>query len=451
MTFTRKHKRTKRNKRYAKQNKKYTKRNKKYSKRFNYVGKGKSMNKRMQETANANDSGLVLNPQVFKDTMMPQLKDKYKLIFDKINFKNACSNISPDIINVLKWYIDKKIIRIEDMNIEDDVWDILSGNPATISLLQERYPDKIKINSLCENPQGIDLILRIDKTNINWPKLASNSSATFLFREALKRIKDNVRQEPEAEVLEPEQESKALEQEPLEQEPLESEVPIENMVNYIVVNNIMDDANVWEQLSKMSSISDLFEENIDKINWISVCSNTSSIAINLVQQRLLGDLLLPENNTKSLKYWKQLSANPAALVILNANLDKINVEWLSKNQNPQAINLLSELLRTTPVVDRRIMKKIWENLTSNKTKEAVTLCFENMGVVFTNQCVENLFNNPVALTNGLLKNRRIQDLLITESVRNYGWFASNPCIFNNCNYEQYEEQYDETAFQYVLK
>ncbi len=80
----------------------------------------------------------------------------------------------------------------------------------------------------------------------------------------------------------------------------------------------------WCQLSRNPAAMRLLEANPDKICWPSLSQNPSAI-------RLL------EANPDKIN-WKRLCMNPAAIHLLEANPDKIN--WHTLSMNPNAIHIL---------------------------------------------------------------------------------------------------------------
>ncbi len=90
--------------------------------------------------------------------------------------------------------------------------------------------------------------------------------------------------------------------------------------------NIAIDLNLydWLDLSMNPAAIHLLEANPDKIDWTSLSLNPAAIH------------LLEANQDKI--YWDWFSQNPAAIHLLEANPDKINWDCLSLN--PAAIHLL---------------------------------------------------------------------------------------------------------------
>ena len=71
---------------------------------------------------------------------------------------------------------------------------------------------------------------------------------------------------------------------------------------------------------------------LEKLNWWGLSKNSAAI-------HLLSEALEQKPNKI---HWNYLSANPAAIHLLEQNPDKINWIWLSKN--PKAIHILEQNL-----------------------------------------------------------------------------------------------------------
>lgn len=87
----------------------------------------------------------------------------------------------------------------------------------------------------------------------------------------------------------------------------------------------MDKIN-WMQLSMNPGAISLLEANIDKINWMQLSSNPGAIS------------LIEANRDKI--HWGGLSNNPNAIHLLEANQDKIH--WYKLSANPNAISILQQ-------------------------------------------------------------------------------------------------------------
>jgi hypothetical protein len=79
----------------------------------------------------------------------------------------------------------------------------------------------------------------------------------------------------------------------------------------------------WRQLSANPNAIHLLEQNPDKIDWVSLSQNPNAIHI------------LEQNPDKI--SWDTLSANPNAIQFLEQNMDKIS--WFSLSKNPSIFEL----------------------------------------------------------------------------------------------------------------
>ena len=81
----------------------------------------------------------------------------------------------------------------------------------------------------------------------------------------------------------------------------------------------------------------ILEDNIDKINWHRLSSNSSAIHI-------------LEHNIERI-YWKQLSENCKAIYILLNNKDKIDWDYFSDNYNPLAVELILQNIDNIDILE----------------------------------------------------------------------------------------------------
>ncbi len=108
-----------------------------------------------------------------------------------------------------------------------------------------------------------------------------------------------------------------------------SDLPLGSMIQRTLDEYDMDISILiaklfWENISSNPNAIHLLEANMDKINWKELSRNSSAIH------------LLEANQDKI--HWGELSRNPAAIHLLEANPDKI--DWWYLSSNPNAIHLL---------------------------------------------------------------------------------------------------------------
>ncbi len=111
------------------------------------------------------------------------------------------------------------------------------------------------------------------------------------------------------------------------------------------------------RLNRNPAAIHLLEQNLDKIDWKELSENPSAIH------------LLEKNPHKFHKYnWQVLSRNPAAIHLLEQNLDKI--DWYNLSRNPAAIHLTEGPART-PVLEKNPNKIFWNFLSININHSAI--------------------------------------------------------------------------------
>lgn len=118
---------------------------------------------------------------------------------NEIHWPTLCSNTHPKAIALLQQMIDDgrsneldwnilstnpAAISILETNQDKIIWKTLSSNPAAMHLLLE-HQDKIKYMQLCKNthPLAIELIKELPKEWIYWPYLSANPSAIDFLEE----------------------------------------------------------------------------------------------------------------------------------------------------------------------------------------------------------------------------------------------------------------------------
>ena len=85
----------------------------------------------------------------------------------------------------------------------------------------------------------------------------------------------------------------------------------------------------WTEIAQNPGAMELIKENIEKINITDLSKNPNPEAIQIVASKL-----------NELDNWKNISENPSALNILKSNVDKIDWENLFKNPNPETLDIV---------------------------------------------------------------------------------------------------------------
>jgi len=190
-------------------------------------------------------------------------------------------------------------------------WNNLALNLNAVHLMQDKinseknYRHKAYWNTLCENPNAIDIIKKEykRKTNrLNWKYISKNPNAIDLIEAKLKE---------------------------------EENIPIE------VLNKINTKHKIsWRWLSTNPNAIHILNNNFEKIDWIFICENSNIKVISLIERAL-------ETETpRALKIepkilFKYLSMNPIFIDFLcNKHPDKIDYKMLCFNPSKKAIKLI---------------------------------------------------------------------------------------------------------------
>ena len=131
----------------------------------------------------------------------------------------------------------------------------------------------------------------------------------------------------------------------------------------------------WKELSANPNAISILELNQEKIDWSRLSSNPNAIH------------LLKENTDKI--DWDRLSGNPNAIPLLEANKDKIDWEQLSTNPNAMSLleknkdkidwDILSENPNAISLLEKNPTKIDWHALSLNPN--AISLLEENQGEI----------------------------------------------------------------------
>ena len=212
-------------------------------------------------------------------------------------------NLNP---NALEYMLDNNIFicpHIICLNTSPLVIDYIRENPDLIrytSLISnknalrliEEYIDELSfynVQMLYANPNALHLVSLFCPPKISWEYLSSNTNpiAIQLLRENIDKIHWGRLSENEAAI----------------------DILTENQ-----------DKIIWSKLARNSNAYDLIIKNLEKFDIFYLCYNTHPKIIKIIEERLDTMIL-----------WGPLSANPAAIKILEQHQDKIDWYWFSQN------------------------------------------------------------------------------------------------------------------------
>ena len=220
---------------------------------------------------------------------------------DKINWNLLCLNKNPEAIKIIEDYIEK-----DGEKIDKYCWRNLSGNPSAICILEKNL-DKVDWPYLSRNKNAIHLLEK-NPDKIDWSTLSRNSNAIHLLEKNPEKI-----------------DWLYLSQN-------------KNAIHMLEKN--LDKVN-WTTLSGNPNAIHLLENNTDKIDWIELARNTNPKAMNIINKNLKK---LNESTFYSSKcdYLEYLFDNPNAIHIIEKNLDKCPMLYLTVN--PNALHILQKNL-----------------------------------------------------------------------------------------------------------
>jgi hypothetical protein len=199
--------------------------------------------------------------------MNPEAVDMLERHLDKVNWDELSGNPDPKAINLLENNMKNHPDKPE---YSREVWDILSGNPAAVHILEEN-PGKIDWDWLSENEKAIRLIEEnLDK--IDWFGLSQNKGAIHI----LERNPDKVNWNSAVWNRNPE------------------------MIRFLEQHLDKISLENWSDLNFHPHAISLLENNPDKIDFSSLSENENAIHI------------LEKNQDKI--DWDHLSLNPSIFV-----------------------------------------------------------------------------------------------------------------------------------------
>jgi hypothetical protein len=216
----------------------------------------------------------------------------------------------------------------------------------------------------------------------------------------------------------------------------------------------------WLNISKNPNAISLIENNLEKVDWPTLCFNPNAIHIlkknkdkinwdNLAMNPAAMELIL-ENMDKI--NWKYLSQNPSAIEIIKNNMDK--VYWYGLCKNPAAIEILEEnqsninyyCLAENSAAIHLIEKNIekisygtWLNLSKNPN--AISILKKNKQLINWVGLAEN--PNALEILEDPINIRKITPVYLLK----------NPAIFTydydqmNCNISIIKEELMKSAWK----
>jgi hypothetical protein len=223
---------------------------------------------------------------------------------------------------------------------------------------------------------------------------------------------------------------------------------------YVLLDWINKDKINWSYLSLNPNAIDLLKDNQDKIDWYLLSANPN--AIDLLETRIEYENNLDDNEYNELVIlqnsisWYLLSQNPNAIKLLKNNYNEIMWYQLAKNSNPNAIKLLQKKIKVgfahsdseeslwfslsqNPNV-MEILKDnpeqiIWCELSKNSNPDAIELLKNR--IEYENNLNRKQYYNLEARYkidwNELLKNPNAIDLLKENPKKiNFNYLSANP-------------------------
>ena len=249
--------------------------------------------------------------------------------------------------------------------------------PTKYVLLDWIDKDKIDWDWLSSNPNAIDL-LKDNQDKINWYSLSSNPNAIKLLKERIKYENNlDYNEYKELVIL-----GNNISWDLLSQNPNAIKLLLKNnaivwyklaknsnpnvvklLQNKIKVGFTDNDSeeSVWFSLSENPNTMEILKDNPDKIIWCELSKNSNPDAIELLKNRITYESNLSREEYYDLEErnrinWKGLSANPNAIGLLKENPEQINFNYLSAN--PKAIDLLKKQIKYENTLDVKEYKAL---------------------------------------------------------------------------------------------
>ncbi len=155
----------------------------------------------------------------------------------------------------------------------------------------------------------------------------------------------------------------------------------------------------WKNLSANPGTVELLKQYRRNIKWDRLSENTNLEAIELLKEKIEKESKMKESELVRLKDedkidWNQLCLNAGAIEIIKANPKKINWRYLSKNPNPEAIELLkNKVEEENKMTGRKLINVFkeryidWDVLSLNPA--AIEILEENPKNILWNHLSEN--------------------------------------------------------------
>lgn len=251
-------------------------------------------------------------------------------------------------------------------------FDTLSMNthPAAIVLLEQKL-ESAWWPWISENPQAMQII-KANPSKVIYGALAKNPHP-----EAVEMIKEIFEESPNSVNFTNLSKNKS-----------------QRAIDFLMKN---PDRACWINLMKNPTVTfrDLANANVTIEDLVYLAANPNMIDI--VRQNMNEFLQISDNEQKKM-FWFYLSQNPAAIDILEKNIEKVT--WYSLSKMPEAIHL--------------IKKKIDEVSQKNERKE--NLCEIRPVSIF------GLSKNPAAID-------ILERIAVQYNIKDYSNLSSNPAIF----------------------
>ena len=254
----------------------------------------------------------------------------------------------------------------------------------------------------------------IDKKKLNWSYLSQNPNAIDLLKENTHKICwDQLSLNPNAIDL------------------LETRIKYENNLDYNEYKKLVISGNSinWYLLSQNPNAIKLLKKYDNAIVWYKLAQNLNPNAIDLLKKQIKVGFTDSDSEES---VWFSLSQNPNAMEILKDNPDKIIWCELSKNSNPDAIELLKNRIKYENNLSREEYYDLegrnkidWNELFKNPN--AIDLLKENP----TQPNFNYLSANPNAID--LLKEQikyentlDVKEYKVLENKINWKYLSANP-------------------------
>jgi len=279
---------------------------------------------------------------------------------DNISINSLPHDVHDKIVEHYKTLLPSKYVLRDWVPREKLDWYTLSGNPCASELLmeqadyentltEEEYNMLIKEKKIswmrvcCINGEAID-ILKKYPSKIQWAYLSNNKKqqAVDMIKERIEYEKINVPEYYEENRVCINNFSDNENPQIIEfiKERIEYEKGLsEEEYKKIDIYDVLD----WSYISANPNAIDILKDNIDKINWFELSSNTNPRAIELLRERAIIEKNMSRIDYRRLRNkidWFNLSINPNAIDLLKENED--NIMWGYLSGNPNAIDLLEK-------------------------------------------------------------------------------------------------------------